>query len=209
MPAEEITYDGGGQEQLGQSDIDLLAMDDASSLLLGFGKRTFGYETDSGPTSGLDTSVHVLGEKGSGMAPGDLEGDWGWVSFQLSDVSDNPDAIEYNALALSVKVDSEGSATLLDEEYLAIIQSGNTSNLFVAPESSSSQVDEVLGNLTLTDDGELGLFDGEFSGSSPLTNRLSSWQRLPRLPQTCPMTWATMNGLPAYAEAQRRCRSQT
>lgn len=164
MPAEEITYDGGGQEQLGQSDIDLLAMDDASSLLLGFGKRTFGYETDSGPTSGLDTSVHVLGEKGSGMAPGDLEGDWGWVSFQLSDVSDNPDAIEYNALALSVKVDSEGSATLLDEEYLAIIQSGNTSNLFVAPESSSSQVDEVLGNLTLTDDGELGLFDGEFSG---------------------------------------------
>lgn len=164
IPSQEFTNNSGDEERLGQSEVDLFAADDARSLFLGFGKRTFGYESGPGFTSGLDTGVHVLGEKGSGMVPADLEGDWGMISFQLSDIPDNPDDIEYNANALSINVDAQASATLTSEEVLRVIQGANTNNLFVMPESESRQETLDLGNLTLAGNGELGLFDGEFAG---------------------------------------------
>ena len=164
IPAEEFTNDNGDEERLGRNEVDLFAADDARSLLLGFGKRTFGYESGQGFTSGIDTGIHVLGEKGSGMVPADLEGNWGMISFQLGDIPDNPDDIEYNVNALSINVDAQASATLTSEEVLRVIQGANTNNLFVMPESESSQEAVELGNLTLAGNGELGLFDGEFAG---------------------------------------------
>lgn len=172
LPAEDFTNDSSDQERLGSSSVDLFATDDSGSLLLGFGKRTFEYEDGTGFTSGVETGVHAMGEKGSGMVPGDLEGNWGLISFQLNDIDGFPNDIEYGANALSVSVDNQGAATLTNEEVLRVIQGGNTLDPFVNLESESRNESAALGNFTLTGDGELGLFAGEFAGFLALNQNL-------------------------------------
>jgi hypothetical protein len=167
IPIDTYTQTGGETVTVDAGEANLFATSSTRDLLLGFGKTTFQYDDNGSLTSGIETGVHMMAEKGSGMTTADMEGDWGVISMQLSNIEGFPDDIAYNVNALDVSVDNLGALTIEEEQFFEIIQGGNTSNTFVQFEENTFTPQETVGNFELLDDGQLGLFGGEFSGFVP------------------------------------------
>ncbi|WP_286921899.1 hypothetical protein [Marinobacter sp.] len=164
IPDETFAENEDDVVNLGPGDVNLFATNSARHVLLGFGQRTFEYEDGDSFTSGVETGVHMLAAKGSGMVAADMAGSWGMITMQLSAIEEFADDIAYNVNSLDISVDNAGALTIEQEEFFEIIQGGNTSNMFISPETETIQGPEEIGNLSLTDDGELSLFGGELAG---------------------------------------------
>ncbi|WP_373000877.1 hypothetical protein [Marinobacter sp.] len=167
-----VDPEDGSQIVTGATEIDFRALDSERSLFIANEANDFQYEESDGSfTDGRELNTHILSKKTPSPSIDALAGDWGFVSFRISDISDDsdipvPNEMEYSAGALNVNVDAAGNATLTNEVSLEILQGlkpFERTGVTIEPKSDEA-LNESLGAFSLAADGTLRLLDDELGG---------------------------------------------